>query len=191
MVPRPGRGGTAPGTLFPSSRPSRVVAPRGRCAACAFCPPMHRVCRWLNANASVHVRVPTNTMRIGAARHVAWTNSRGSGAPTASRWSGAPGGGGARRIFSARDSRRLCASRYASATRVCYARLLRASATRVCYARPELPKPPAPRSLAVKFSTTSKSTWTMGTNTICAMRSPGLTVNGALPRFHTDTISGP
>ena len=56
---------------------------------------------------------------------------------------------------------------------------------------PELPKPPAPRAVLANSSTTSNSTCTTGTMTICAMRSPGLTVKEAAPRFQHDTINGP
>jgi hypothetical protein len=62
---------------------------------------------------------------------------------------------------------------------------------------PELPKPPLPRALASKLSTTLKRACTTGTITICAMRSigsmtklPALSCAGGL-RFQHDTISGP
>ena len=56
---------------------------------------------------------------------------------------------------------------------------------------PVWPKPPAPRGLAAKSSTTSSRTCTTGTMTICAMRSPGCTVKSVAPRFQHDTMSCP
>ena len=44
------------------------------------------------------------------------------------------------------------------------------------YRRPELPKPPAPRSLWLNSSTTLSATCTTGTTTSCAMRSNGAIV---------------
>ena len=67
----------------------------------------------------------------------------------------------------------------------------RAQLGRAAQLRPELPKPPAPRSLAVNASTTSRRTCTTGTTTSCAIRSPGSIVKLAAPRFHTETISCP
>ena len=57
--------------------------------------------------------------------------------------------------------------------------------------RPVWPNPPLPRSLAAKFSTTSNSTWTTGTTTSCAMRSPGSMRNGCAPRFQHEIMSSP
>jgi len=57
--------------------------------------------------------------------------------------------------------------------------------------RPVLPKPPAPRALTSKSSTTLSLTCTTGTTTNCARRSMGSIVNGAFPRFHVETNSCP
>ena len=59
------------------------------------------------------------------------------------------------------------------------------------HALPVLPKPPAPRLLASNSSTTLSFTWTTGTTTSCAIRSIGLMVNAAMPRFHTETMICP
>ena len=40
-------------------------------------------------------------------------------------------------------------------------------------------------------TSTSSSTWTTGTTTICAIRSPGMIVNAASPRFQQETITWP
>ena len=56
---------------------------------------------------------------------------------------------------------------------------------------PVLPKPPSPRWLASKSSTTLKLACTTGTMTICAMRSNGWMVNAVWPRFHTETSNWP
>lgn len=57
--------------------------------------------------------------------------------------------------------------------------------------RPELPNPPAPRSLSSKDSTTSKRTCTTGRITIWAIRSPGSMVKGAFPRFQHEINTWP
>src|SRR5690606_22053768 len=59
------------------------------------------------------------------------------------------------------------------------------------YFVPVWPKPPAPRADSVNSSTTSNSAATTGTKIICAMRSPGLTVKAAVPRFHSETYNCP
>ena len=56
---------------------------------------------------------------------------------------------------------------------------------------PVLPKPPAPRSLTAKSSTTLNFACTTGTITSCASRSSGFNVKGSRPRFQVDTISSP
>jgi hypothetical protein len=85
-----------------------------------------------------------------------------------------------------RRRRRTCRSGGTSARASASASRRTSSATRNCarscrasrQLRPELPNPPAPRALASKSATTSNSTCTTGTTIICAMRSPGATVNG-------------
>ena len=63
-----------------------------------------------------------------------------------------------------------------------------------CFPRqrtPVWPKPPWPRVLSSKVSTTCSCARTTGSNTSCATRSPGAIVNAASLRFHRLTISGP
>src|SRR4249919_1891410 len=56
---------------------------------------------------------------------------------------------------------------------------------------PVWPKPPWPRALSSKVSTTCNVARTIGNTTSCAIRSPGEIVKASRPRFHVLISSGP
>ena len=60
-----------------------------------------------------------------------------------------------------------------------------------CIQRPVLPNPPAPRDVPSSSSTTHTVARATGATTICAMRIPCSTVNGARPRFTSGTFISP
>ena len=60
-----------------------------------------------------------------------------------------------------------------------------------CHRTPVWPKPPVPRALSAKVSTTCRLTRTTGSTMTWAMRSPGWMVKASCPRFQTLISSGP
>jgi hypothetical protein len=97
----------------------------------------------------------------------------------------------------ARNQRQCAARNAARLSRICVSAVRRSSwighrLFPIPYQRtPVWPKPPEPRALASKVSTTCKRARTMGMTTSCAMRSPGWIVKDSRPRFHKLIISGP
>ncbi len=57
--------------------------------------------------------------------------------------------------------------------------------------RPVEPKPPSPRAVASRSSTSSKRAWRTGAGTSWAMRSPRRTSNGSAPRLARITFTSP
>src|SRR5437868_3286952 len=57
--------------------------------------------------------------------------------------------------------------------------------------RPVEPKPPAPRLVSLSTATSTKSAFSTGAGTSCAMRSPRRTSNGSEPRLARITFTSP